>query len=189
MKAIHSGHEHSTECTRPFRVLLRVSHRHFIPNCQGVRHAKWSKDNHETAPAPTTSPRTQNSNGPYVLWLKRFLLADEQPFVPRSLASVDRTYRHRGSSAIPPSASLYRERMTLYRVSRLALLRLATDRFWREAAVGSPSVSVRSPIFDAPGIRGRVRKPKGSETKRRLNCSRPFVGSGVGISARTRVKT
>jgi len=34
--------------------------------------------------------------------------AQEQSLVPRSLAPVDRTYRHRGSSATP--ASLYRER-------------------------------------------------------------------------------
>ena len=37
--------------------------------------------------------------------------AQEQSVVPRSLAPVDRTYRHRGSSATP--ASLYRER-TIY---------------------------------------------------------------------------
>src|SRR6266436_7578047 len=54
------------------------------------------------------SRRTRN--GPNVLRLERFLLADEQSLVPRSLASVDRTCRHRGSSATPPSASLYRER-------------------------------------------------------------------------------
>jgi hypothetical protein len=46
-----------------------------------------------------------------MLRLERFLLADEQSFVPRSLASVDRTYRHSGSSAIPPSASLCGERI------------------------------------------------------------------------------
>src|SRR5450755_2131081 len=43
---------------------------------------------------------------------KRLLLADEQSFVPRSLASIDGACGHTGSSAIPPSASLYRERMT-----------------------------------------------------------------------------
>jgi hypothetical protein len=48
-----------------------------------------------------------------MLGLKRFLLADEQSFVPRSLASTDGACGHTGSSAIPPSASLYRERMTL----------------------------------------------------------------------------
>jgi hypothetical protein len=35
--------------------------------------------------------------------------ADEQSFVARSLASVDRTHKHKESSAIPPSALLYRE--------------------------------------------------------------------------------
>ena len=48
---------------------------------------------------------------PNVLRLERFLLSDAQTFVPRSLTSVDTTYRHRGSSATPPSASLYRERI------------------------------------------------------------------------------
>jgi hypothetical protein len=38
------------------------------------------------------------------------LASDEQSFVPRSLASVDSTYRHRGASTIPPAASLDRER-------------------------------------------------------------------------------
>ena len=40
-----------------------------------------------------------NSNGPHVLRLEGLLLADEQSFVPRSLASVDRTYRYRGAAA------------------------------------------------------------------------------------------
>jgi hypothetical protein len=57
-----------------------------------------------------------------------------QPFVPKLLASVDWTYRHTGSSAIAPSAPLYRERITLYRLSiRLSLKSvLATDRSWRK---------------------------------------------------------
>jgi hypothetical protein len=40
-----------------------------------------------------------------------FFLADEQSLIPRSLVSADRTYKHGGSSATPPSASLYRERI------------------------------------------------------------------------------
>jgi hypothetical protein len=42
-----------------------------------------------------------------VLGLKRFLLADEQSFVPRSLASINGACGHTGSSAIPPPASLF----------------------------------------------------------------------------------
>src|SRR5437764_10347825 len=48
-----------------------------------------------------------------MLGLKRFLLADEQSFVPRSLASTDGACGHTGSSANPPTTSLFRERMTL----------------------------------------------------------------------------
>jgi len=48
-----------------------------------------------------------------MLGLKRFLLADEQSFVPRLSASTDGACGHTGSSAFPPSASLYRERPTL----------------------------------------------------------------------------
>jgi hypothetical protein len=39
------------------------------------------------------------------------------PLFPGSWTSVDRAYRHRGCSATPPSASLYRERIILYRLS------------------------------------------------------------------------
>jgi hypothetical protein len=42
------------------------------------------------------------SNCPNMLRLERFLLADQQFFVPGSSGSVDRTYRHRKSSATRP---------------------------------------------------------------------------------------
>ena len=35
----------------------------------------------------------------------------KQSLVPRSLVSIDGTNKHEGSSATPPSASLYRERI------------------------------------------------------------------------------
>jgi hypothetical protein len=35
----------------------------------------------------------------------------KQTFIPRSLVSADRTCKHGGASATPPSASLYRERI------------------------------------------------------------------------------
>jgi hypothetical protein len=41
---------------------------------------------------------------------REFLLADEQSLVPRSLALVDGTYRHRGSPPPRPPRRLYRER-------------------------------------------------------------------------------
>jgi hypothetical protein len=51
---------------------------------------------------------------------KRLLLADQQSFIPRFITPVERTYTHGGSSAIPPTASLYRERFILLRVIILA---------------------------------------------------------------------
>ena len=78
-----------------------------------------------------------------VLRLKRFLLADEQSLVPRLLASVDRTCRHRGSSATPPSASLYSERMTLVPTDHSGFPheRAHYDRFWRKAVVSQTNRS------------------------------------------------
>ena len=60
------------------------------------------------------------------------LLADEQPFVPKSLASVHRTYRHKGSSA-----SLYRLGM-IYTDTAAWLSKkvLATGCCWRKAVIG-----------------------------------------------------
>src|SRR5258708_4485672 len=52
-----------------------------------------------------------NANGPDVLRFERFFLADEQSPIPRSLVSADGTYKHGGSFATQPSASLYRERI------------------------------------------------------------------------------
>jgi hypothetical protein len=48
-----------------------------------------------------------------MLRFERLLLADEQSFVPRLTTGADTTYRHGGSSAIPPTASLFRERFIL----------------------------------------------------------------------------
>jgi hypothetical protein len=45
-----------------------------------------------------------------VLWLKSFFWPMSNPLF-QALASVDRACGHKGSSAIPPSASLYRERI------------------------------------------------------------------------------
>jgi hypothetical protein len=74
--------------------------------------------------------------------LKRLLLADEQSFVPRSLTSADGACGHTGSSAIPPSASLLRERITLCRVNSLAPTKVfATGRFWRKADSDWPKFS------------------------------------------------
>lgn len=77
------------------------------------------------------------------------LLADQQSFVPGFLTSADETCRHGGSSAIPPSASLYRERSTL---SRLALLEpskdpFATGRFWLKAVnrTGDVRIAIARP--------------------------------------------
>jgi hypothetical protein len=60
-----------------------------------------------------------------VLRLEGFLLADEKPFVPGSSASVGGACGHKVSSAIPPSASLCREHITLCRV-----ISLAPNRDW-----------------------------------------------------------
>jgi hypothetical protein len=49
-----------------------------------------------------------------MLRFERLLLADEHSLVPRLLTTrADATYRHEGSSAIPPTAALFRERFIL----------------------------------------------------------------------------
>ena len=62
--------------------------------------------------APRSCDFQANANGPDVLRFERFLLADEQALIPRTLVSDDWTYKHGGISATPPSESLYRERTT-----------------------------------------------------------------------------
>jgi hypothetical protein len=63
----------------------------------------------EVAPRPCDFEA--NANGPDVLRFERLFLADEQSLIPRSLVSAGGAYEHGGSSATPPSASLYRERI------------------------------------------------------------------------------
>ena len=72
-----------------------------------------------------------------MLELKRFLLADEQSFVPRLSASTDGACGHTGSSAIPPSASLYRERITVEPTehSGVAMYVLTIGCFWRKGVI------------------------------------------------------
>ena len=72
-----------------------------------------------------------------MLGLKRFLLADEQSFVPRLSASTDGACGHTGSSAIPPSASLYRERITVEPTehSGVAMYVLTIGCFWRKGVI------------------------------------------------------
>jgi hypothetical protein len=70
-----------------------------------------------------------------MLRFERLLLADEQSFVPRLTTGAD-AYRHGGSSAIPPTASLFRERFIYDEQPFLRGYERATGRFWRKAAVG-----------------------------------------------------
>jgi hypothetical protein len=70
-----------------------------------------------------------------VLRLESFLLADKQSFVPRSLASVDSTYRHRGSSAIPPTArSIASALFITTALSGSFQTEFPNGRFWRKAS-------------------------------------------------------
>ena len=70
-----------------------------------------------------------------MLRLERFLLADEQSFVPRSLALVDRTYRHRGPPPPrPPRRSIASVSFIPTEQSGSPKKVIATGYFWREAA-------------------------------------------------------
>src|SRR5260370_41356062 len=75
-----------------------------------------------------------------MLRFERLLQADEQSFVPRLTTGAD-AYRHGGSSAIPPTASLFRERFIYDEQPFLRGYERATGRFWRKAAVHSNSIS------------------------------------------------
>jgi hypothetical protein len=86
--------------------------------------------------APRSCDFQANANAPDVLRFERFVLADEQSLIPRSLVSTDRRYKHGGSSATPPSASLYRERIITTEQSGSPQTEFATDRFWRKTDVG-----------------------------------------------------
>jgi hypothetical protein len=63
-----------------------------------------------------------------VLRFERLFLADEQSLIPRSLAFANRGYKHGGSSASPPSASLYRERIIYNDWSNLVRTKQNPDR-------------------------------------------------------------
>jgi hypothetical protein len=79
---------------------------------------------------------------------------------PRSSASLDRTYRHRRCSAVPPSASLSRERIictrdrpllalfghaAISKLSQLSGVRRNKGRLWRKAVI-EPIQYVRGPL-------------------------------------------
>src|ERR1700682_1110184 len=68
-----------------------------------------------------------------MLRLEGFLLADEQSFVPRSLASVDKTYRHRRVLRHPALRVTLSRAYDLYRLSNSAFPR----RYSRPAASGA----------------------------------------------------
>jgi hypothetical protein len=75
-----------------------------------------------------------------MLRFERLLLADEQSLVPRLTTGAD-AYRHGGSSAIPPTASLFRERFIYDEQPFLRGYERATGRFWRKAAVHTQTAS------------------------------------------------
>src|SRR5882762_8208969 len=79
-----------------------------------------------------------------MLRFERLLLADEQSLVPRLTTGAD-AYRHGGSSAIPPTASLFRERFIYDEQPFLRGYERATGRFWRKA---DPRVSCQRPLSD-----------------------------------------
>jgi hypothetical protein len=90
-----------------------------MPSCRAlpdqVAGAKLAVDGQveDDKVAPRSCDFHANANGPDMLRFERFFLADEQSLIRRSLVSADGTYKRGGSSATPPSASLYRERIIL----------------------------------------------------------------------------
>ena len=92
-----------------------------------------------------------------MLGLKRFLLADEQSFVPRSLASIDGLAGIRDPPPTPPSASLYSERMTLVPTDHSGFPheRAHYDRFWRKRTFGRLCTSLKANITLSIGTQQR----------------------------------